>query len=691
LSQARRYLPILFFAMLACAGIPAMAQYGTGSSTVPNTLNPNANKDTTHAKTNTAQWKDEEANLSYERLNSTKSYIPDTSLHTFQRRPFVGTWARDLGNPGSPVYDLAFTPENRVGPSSGYHVYDAYRFILDSLNFYTTNRPYSVFDYQLGSKLEQTAGILHTQNIRPNWNFMVQYRKVSAPGFYKTNRNNHDNAALTTNYKSLDKHYTLYAAFVYNKEQHDENGGIVNDSELSDLSYIDRQTVDVAYQNSQYSLTRSTVSSVQRDFGLLLQHGYTWGRYDTTYNADSTGYTFKLTPRFSITHKMELSSEKHTYKDLSPDSVRYVTLFDGNFTNSGAGYYVAGADSVVSQQKWFFIDNKLLLNSFIGKEGKQLKFSAGLGNRFDGFATTPANPNTTIRNNVLSNYACGVIAHEATNENAWQYGAKALFYLTGDYAGNFSLNASLGKEFGRAVGFAAGFDQQLGSAPYSYTTYANNYTTLLWSFNKETITDVYATVESRRLRLSAGLKNYVIGDYIYIGQNEQPAQYGVPFNLTQGWLRKVFKLGNIYLDNELMYQQTAANAPVNVPALMARHQISFEHDLFKRALKVVTGAEVRYNTSYHPAGYDALLNRFYYQNTTYISNTPELSVFLNFRIKHFRAFVMADQVQQIFSPNTILFAGTPVLNFSYQGSSNVPVYAAQNFMIRFGFSWVLIN
>ena len=687
----RRTTGILRTLLLALAFMLCCIAVHAQTTTNPTTLGTNSPKDTTHAKSNTNKWKDEDARITFEHLNSEKTYIPDTSLHQFQRRPFLHTWERDLGNPGSPANNLSFTPEYRVGPSLGYHVFDAYRFNIDSLSYYNTNRPYSIFTYQLGSKLEQVAGIMHSQNIKPNWNFMVDYRKTSMPGFYKTNRNNHDNFAFTTNYKSLDKHYVLYAAMVYNKEQHDENGGIVNDSELQDLSYIDRRTVDVAYQNSQYSLTRSTVTNMQRDFSILLQHSYTWGHSDTTYNADSTGYTYKLVPRFSITHKFELSTEKHLFKDLAPDSVRYVTLFTAQFANSGSGYYVAGGDSVVTQQNWFWVDNKVQLNGFIGKENNQLKFSAGLGNRFDQFRSQPAYNSNSATNNIISNYGVGEIKKEALKPGQWEYGGKTILYLTGDQAGDFALQTALGKDFKGKGSFVAGFEQQLSSAPYSYTTYLNKYAGLTYSFNKESVTTLYASIDARPLRLSAGVKNYIINNFIYINEAEVPAQYSVPFNLTQAWVRKVFKAGNFFLDNELIYQQTADNAPVNVPQLMGRHQLSYERDIFQHALKIATGAEIRYNTSYHPAGYDALLNKFFYQNSSYINNVPELSVFLNFRIKHFRAFIQADQLQQLFANNAINFVGTPVLNFYSTGSVNTPVYAAQNFMIRFGFSWVLVN
>lgn len=663
--------------------------------------NPNSKKDT--SKTNTNKWKDEDAKITWQKLDSRRVYNADSGIHAFQRNPFSQPWYRDIGNLGSPANNLLFTPENRVGPSLGYHVFDIYRFNPDSLNFYNTSRPYSVFNYLLGSKLEQTAGISHTQNVKPNWNIDFEYRKINSPGFYKIERTNHDNACITSTYHSLDKHYSMMAAMVYNKEQNDENGGIIDPTELNNAAYSDRRTIDAAFQ-SQYSLTRSSVTNVQRDFTFLLQHRYTWGNTDTTYNEDSTQYSFHLRPLFSITHKMEISTEKHTYTDLTPDSLRYVSLFQRAFSNNGTGYYTPGSDSVITCQKWFWIDNKVMLNGFLGKGDDPMTFSAGIGNRYDQFISQPVSnlihdslPDSVYSqgrdmSQFISTYLSGEIKKEALHPGEWEYGANTQFFVTGQEAGSFSLNAMIGRELKKIPGsFVAGFGQRLNSAPYSFTNYENPDIRLNYTFNKESVTSAYGKLDLPGLRLSGGVTDYVIGNYIYISELEKPAQYTVPFTLLQGWVRKVFKLGYFFLDNELVYQQLPVNAPVNVPVLMGRHQLTYERAMFKKMLKIVAGVEIRYNCTYYPSGYDPILNKFFYQHSTEIGNVPEASVFLNFRVKRFRAFVMADNLQQLIAGNTLLYTGIPVINFNNTGSNFYPVYAAPDALIRFGFSWPLVN
>lgn len=659
------------------------------SQTLPNT----PQKDTSLNKTNTNKWSDAPANITYTLLNSEKTHIPDTGLHTFHRRPFIQPWSRDLGNPGSPALNLLFTPDNNVGPNLGYHINDIYRYQTENLKFYNTNRPYSVFQYHLGSKLEQVASILHTQNIQPNWNVMVEYKKINTPGFYKSQRNNHDQAVLTTNYKSINKHYELWGAIAYNKFQHDENGGIVNSAQLNDAAYSDRKTVDVAYQNTYYSSTRSIVSNLNRNFDILFNHAYTFGRTDTTYSKDSTSYTYKLVPRFRLSQKININSERHAYKDVAPDSFRYDNIFQYSFPINGAPYYVANQDSLYFQQNLFTFNHHFSVDGIIGKDEKAIKFSAGLGTRADNFDTRYTADGSKQSNSVVSNYLTGMLQKEALSNKAWEYEAALKLYYTGEFAGNSQLDAHIAKSFSQNTNFSIGLNQTIANAPYAFTRFDNKFSQKLFTFNsKENVNAVFAELDIEKYHFKLGGKIYNINNYFYINANEAYAQYKDPISVSQLWLRKMFRIGNFYLDNEVVYQKYTADAPLNIPELMGRHQLSYEKNLFKNALRIATGVEVRYNTAYHPAGYSATLNRFYYQNSTYISNNPEISYFLNFRVKtSFRAFIMFDQLQQLFGKNMVLYTAPQLKYFNSLPNTNIPVYAMQNAMIRFGFSWTMVN
>lgn len=666
LQAGARITRILLPLCLLCYQQSSHAQQRMGQPMpgAPITLQNTQQRDTAN-KTNTSSWRTEKARVSFQTLHSKKTFYPDSSIQNIHRRPFMQGWQRDLGNLGSPMYQLLFTPEQRVGPTLGYHAFDAYRFLPDSLHYYNTNRPFSIFTYRLGSRAEQLAQILHTQNIRPNWNIAAQYRKINSPGNYKVQRTSHDFASITTNYQSINQHYKLNAAVMYNKAQHDENGGIVADSFLTLESFNDRRTIPVRFQNDAYSNRRSSVTNMHRDFTVLLQHSYTVGKKDTTYNEDSTQYAVTLLPRFRVAHRMQISTEKQQYKDLRPDSTRYAPIFQAGIPSN---------DSVFSEQKWFYVDNALMLHGFLGKAENQLGFAAGIGNRIDRFTTDFAA--SEVRENIISNYIAGELKKEALQPRQWSYEAQGRIFLTGNAAGNLLLRATVGKEISAKVGsIRAGVEQTINTAPYNYTSYRNKFYERSRSFNKETVTLVHGSVRNDFLKLEIGLKNYLIANYIYLNPQQEFSQDANTINLTQIVVRKTFQFGVWVSENDVAYQQMAGDAPINVPALMGRHRLAVETRVFGNALKIATGIDVRWHTAYEPAGYSAFFNRFYYQNSYRVSNIPEAGVYFNFKIKNFRAFLMGDQLQTFFARNAIV----------------APGFATQDAMIRFGFDWALVN
>lgn len=619
---------------------------------------------------NTDEWHNETVNVSYKLPNTDKVYYPDTSIHLVHRKYFSQPWNRDLGNFGTASRSLLFTPEYRTGPTLGYHVFDVYRFLPDSIRYYNTTAPYTIFSYNLGSKVEQHLNIMHTQNVRPNWNFAVGYRKTNSQGFYLMQRTNHDNFFASSNYESINHRYKLKAAVMYNKDQQDENGGIVNEAQLDDPDFNDRSVMAIAYANAvngaNTTTPRSYVTNVFRNYHVTLQHGYSWGRTDSTYNEDSTKLSFKFTPRFSVTHQFDLGNQQLTYKDLRPDSIRYAPFFAEQFLGNGA-------DSVFTRQKQNTIDNNVMLNGFLGKRENQLQFSAGAGIRVDKFSTRylQGADFTTI----TGNYVVGSLRKDAVQPGEWFYSANARFYVTGAAAGNSHIQATIGKDLKNFATLDAGIQQNINNAPYSYTHYVNSYDTITASLNKESVTSVYGRISSERYHFNAAIRNYLVNNYIYLNQAQLPDQYANTFNLLQVSLQKGFYWRGIVLDNEFVYQQPTTDAPVNIPQILGRHQLSYERYIFRNALKVAFGAEVRYHSSYYSAFYSPVFNRFYYQNSYFLGNQPEGSVFFNFKVKRFRSFIMVDQVQQIFTRNYIITKG----------------YAAQNTMIRFGFNWVLLR
>jgi hypothetical protein len=670
-------LPLFLMLCFALAGAEMHAQVMNYNNNITNTTDPNQQqsnnlfnqgKDSAAFKSD-SEWKDEQAKIHFNYLNSAVARYADSSISFFHRYQITQPWwGKNLGNYGTAVRNEMFTPKIISGLSLGYNAYDLYKLTLDNLAFYNTTRPYSSFSFMLGSKNEQNVEILHTQNISPNWNIAAKIRYLSSEGFFQKQKANNIGGSLSTNYQSTNQRYYMAAGFVYNKFKQDENGGIKTNNLDSFLSSGNRQLMEVNLPGRKTNSTLPAVSNSLRDWTFYIQNNYSIGQSDTLYNKDSTLATYRFTPRFRFKHQLEMHAERHVFKDLFPDSIRYAQAGLANIEKTKLSQ-----DTMFSAQNWFYIDNKFSLNGFLGKKTELVQIEAGIANRVDNFSTDYVIE--TDKQSNVSNYLFGEIKKEAFAEGQWEYKAAAKFIFTGPAVGNFDINASVGKDLKKWGQFSGGLTQSLNNAPYSWTIFKTKFYERSYDLDKTSITQLWANVNIKRIELQLGIRNYLISNYLYYGSDLTVHQQSEAFSLLQVYGRKDFTFGIFALDNEVVWQQPTGGAPVNVPAVLLRHQFRLETLMFRKALKVALGLEARYHTPYFADGYTPYFNQFYLQNTQKISNAPECSAFFNFKIKSFRAFVLGDQLQQFFTRNVI----------------NAPGYPAQNALFRFGFNWILIN
>jgi hypothetical protein len=157
--------------------------------------------------------------ISYRYLDSAGTYKLDSSIGDFTRRFPVPATHIYLGNLGNASRSLLFSPNFSAGFDPGFHALDIYKWKLENVRFFNTTRPYSAITYQLGSRVEQMIELMHTQNIKPNWNFLFQYRLINSPGFFKNQKTNHNNYLLSSLFQSKNKRYNNYFVLLGNKLQ----------------------------------------------------------------------------------------------------------------------------------------------------------------------------------------------------------------------------------------------------------------------------------------------------------------------------------------------------------------------------------------------------------------------------------------------------------------------------------------
>jgi hypothetical protein len=177
---------------------------------------------------------------------------------------------------------------------------------------------------------------------------------------------------------------------------------------------------------------------------------------------------------------------------------------------------------------------------------------------------------------------------------------------------------------------------------------------------------------------------YLLTNYTYITGYDKLQQETSLFNMLQVELQKTIKLGKRWIWHaEVYFQQAIGNAPVHVPAIYTRNRIAYEGNLGFKNLDIALGVELRYRSSCKAANYSPVLGQFFQQDSVTISNSlPDISAYVHFRIKPFKAFIRFENLN----------AARNLSGFGFTNNNLVaPGYPLPGLQIRIGIYWGFVN
>ncbi len=631
--------------------------------------------------------------ISFKYPDSLKSQTLDSSLDDFDEYYTVHANYVTLGNNGSAAFPVLFTPVLKAGWDAGFHAYDSYMYTLENTRFFKTTRPFTKLTYLLASAKEQVIGVLHTQNIKPNWNAGIEYRLISSPGFFQTQNTNHNNYRFFSNYQGIKKRYAAYLVLLGNKLSASENGGIQNDSFLTDPTRKKRFSVPVnlggdVEQSFNVFSTKVSTGNNYNNFTAFFRQSYDFGIKDSIIINDSTkDYLFY--PKFRLQHTLNFSSYTYLFKDKLT-SVEFAKR-DSTLYNQWYGLKLdpsSGLNFEV-QDRWKFVSNDFAIKQFPETKNPAQFIEAGIRlENFTGIFTSPLQPTFPIQiypPPPVSKNFYNIVLHgeyrNKTRNKKWDALLKGEFYTTGLNAADYSAYASLTRFLNSKLGDVQVIFQNVNRLPSyifegnSAFNFKNNLDT-----KKENITLISAEANNPRFRLLA--RNISITNYTYFTDYSKADQFNGLLNITQFVASTKNKVvGHLSLYSDFTVQQTTGSNPVRVPLFYTRQRLAFEGVFFKN-LNLSTGLDVQYNTPYKANNYSPVEGQFFPQDSISISNLPEVSAFFNFRIKSFTALVKLENL------NTVSFAD----GFGFTNNNfAAPLYPTPGYIFRIGVVWNFVN
>src|SRR5690606_33390116 len=117
-----------------------------------------------------------------------------------------------------------------IGFAAGFNSLDFYKLTHDDVKFYRARSPFTSLSYISAGDNVQLLKIIHSQNIKPNWNFGANFNRIGANGFYGHQRGDDLNGVLFTWYQTKNKRYNIWVDAVFNTMKAQENGSILKDT-----------------------------------------------------------------------------------------------------------------------------------------------------------------------------------------------------------------------------------------------------------------------------------------------------------------------------------------------------------------------------------------------------------------------------------------------------------------------------
>jgi len=530
--------------------------------------------------------------------------------------------------------------------------YSNYFTTPEQWKYYNTRTPYTNLYYQLSTpraRSEESIGVLFTQNVYNNWNVGAEYKLISAVGKYSNQTVNNRHVRFFSSYSG--QIYEIHGSYVYNKADHKESGGLVNDNDLLDpeVSIISRpEQLPVKFQNTPAN-NRTDNNQLFINQSLKVGKIAVSSREGTTTNL----------PVGTAIHTLHIDRSRRIFRiygsNVGTESFYPKTLTDSLKTRDSV-YYTSIKNIV--QLKFNEEANSLLqfgLRAFIGNNYENYKYPAPtLYFRRDSMFYQRSD--TTF----VTSYFGGQIFKNLGENFRWNAGV--VIYFQGYRMGDSEFTGGLDSQFriwkDTAGIFADGGLYLVTPDFFTKQYYSNHFE---WNNQFSAVKTVKVRggirIPTRKLELTAEYR--LISDYIYWGRDSMPAQTSEIISLMEFKLFKHFQVWHLHSKNTALYQLTSNQNIIPLPMFSVYSSNYFQNTLFK-VLFFQLGLDLRYNTAWYVPAYEPATAQFYIQRERQVGDYLFADVFINFLWKRARLFVKMTHINQgMFGNNYFHTIGYP--------------------------------
>lgn len=575
----------------------------------------------------------------------------------------------NLGNSLTALYPVQFEAPQQKGFQLGLNYLDPYLYKLgDESRYYNNLKPLTSLFYLQGTKELIFLDAKHSQNILPNWNVGIDYRRYKEEGQYLRQSTGIYNTRIYNWFHTKDYRYHVLADLVWNRLDNQESGGIYTKESFDTLTGPVRQAT-VRYFGDLDQEARNIVRTNTYSLTQIYRFGES-KNFPTDMKDSLGGPVLDTVPTFIPKGQVRLKTEYGWQRNLfvinSLDGLDIQNFYlDSTATYDSLSYQNFNVTLGFESGQYFGIDDSFKV--------KQQPLSYAIEGTYEGVKVGWVKDFAQY-NNVLVSGRIGSNPFYEKHDFQWKVSAYSALmgYNVGDYEVNFHASKHIG-----LFHLKANVGSKAYSPSFNQTYYFGNHDFWKLPNLKKQFAQTGSfgvNVKGDLLQLKAAYTS--LANYIYL--NLQPEQLNKTISIAQVSAKTHLRFKALNWQASFIYQPVK-NEALPLPEFTTKQTLYLQGYMFKNALLAKLGVDFFYNTGFKAPVYNAPLRMWQIQQTGenfLIGNYPYFNLYFTGRIKTVTFFAMMQHVT----------AG--IFRTDYYSS---PYYPMAPRAFRFGIKWTLFE
>lgn len=498
----------------------------------------------------------------------------------------------------------------------------------ETIKQYNTKTPYTELAYWgtpfANKKSEETnLKLLSTQNLTPEFNFTLGYRRLGSRGMLTSENTDHRTTFILGNY--MGKRYFANFGTIRQRVERAENGGIRDPYWIRDTS-VEARSIEVNLKEAANTYKRRSY---------FIHH--TLAVPMNFFRKDKDSLALGEGTMAHLGHSGEFTTYTKSYTDKIAETDTYGRNFYFN------RFYLNNTSSADELAVRNFENRVFIKLQPYAPDAMLAKINAGAGYQIlSTYAFRPTDYLTGRKYETQHNlYVYGGASGQLRKYLAWN--ADADYYLAGARMFDFDVNAALRLSvypIEQGIHLSGRFHMGLRTPhPFEQQIYMNHHQ---WDndFAKVSRNTVEAELSIPKWRLDARFGYALVANMLYYDTLSVIRQYDKPVSIMSAYLHKDFTLWRFHFDNRALFQLTSAPEEVlPLPKLTLNLRWYFDIDVVKNVMNIQLGVNAVANTLWYLPTYAPDIGQFYNQTQEKIGNLPYCDVFANIQWKRASIFV----------------------------------------------------